>query len=466
MFGVIFVQMLVCVVGFFMCYCGVCYIFSNVQIVVQFNGVEQVGVEYVGSVGDVYVFEVFLQFCQFVDGFLYQFWCMVDIVIFFYCQVYFVVDFCLVFVVILVNQIFQMLFNVSCLCFNCCFVVIIGSCCMFCCLFIGQMVEDYQFCQGVGVQMVCIVQINRGIFIYGEQIFNVGFIVLIGFDIVYGVVCGWMYWNWFFNWIDVNVCFCQFVDEWQMFMQFFFVEVMQVEINYIIMWCGDGVVFMLFVLEGLRNFVVWIQFYIFVFWFVQWSFWVYVVILQIMVVIFVDQNIVFIMVVFGYQDIGIWQIGWVILNEFYVMQWNVVVQCYIYIVIGNDVVVGVVMINVICIVGSYNDCVSMDLYQCVFYYVYCYQVVNMIIINQNIQYEMFVKMLDLWELQRGLEQCVQYMEVGFIGGELGMFDFYVVEVMYVDVIIWVMVLWVFLQFQLGYFGWVVVDEIIYDILFI
>lgn len=226
MFGVIFVQMLVCVVGFFMCYCGVCYIFSNVQIVVQFNGVEQVGVEYVGSVGDVYVFEVFLQFCQFVDGFLYQFWCMVDIVVFFYSQVYFVVDFCLVFVVILVNQIFQMLFNVSCLCFNCCFVVIIGSCCMFCCLFIGQMVEDYQFCQGVRIQMVCIVQINRGIFIYGEQIFNVGFIVLIGFDIVYGVVCGWMYWNWFFNWIDVNVCFCQFVDEWQMFMQFFFVEVM------------------------------------------------------------------------------------------------------------------------------------------------------------------------------------------------------------------------------------------------
>lgn len=36
------------------------------------------------------------------------------------------------------------------------------------------------------------------------------------------------------------------------------------------------------------------------------------------------------------------------------------------------------------------------------------------------------------------------MEVGFIGGELGVFDFYVVEVMYVDVIIWVMVLWVFL----------------------
>lgn len=90
----------------------------------------------------------------------------------------------------------------------------------------------------------------------------------------------------------------------------------------------------------------------------------------------------------------------------------------------------------------------------------------MIIINQNIQYEMFVKTLDLRELQRGLEQRVQYMEVGFIGGELGAFDFYVVEATYVDVIIRATVLWVFLQFQLGYFGWVVVDEIIYDILFI
>ncbi len=41
----------------------------------------------------------------------------------------------------------------------------------------------------------------------------------------------------------------------------------------------------------------------------------------------------------------------------------------------------------------------------------------MTIINQNIQHEMFVKTLDLRELQRGLEQRVQHMEAGLIGGE-------------------------------------------------
>ncbi len=41
----------------------------------------------------------------------------------------------------------------------------------------------------------------------------------------------------------------------------------------------------------------------------------------------------------------------------------------------------------------------------------------MTIINQNIQHEMFVETLDLRELQRGLEQRVQHMEAGLIGGE-------------------------------------------------
>lgn len=309
-------------------------------------------------------------------------------------------------------------------------------------------------------------QVNRGVFVNGKQFFDMVFIVLVGFNVVYGVVCGWMYWNWFFNWIDVDIGFCQFVNEWQMFMQFFFVEMMQVEVNYIVVWCGDGVVFMLFVLESLGYFVVWFQFYIFVFWFVQWCFGVYVVVLQIMVVIFIDQNIVFVVVIFSYQDIGIWQVGWVILNEFYIMQWNVVVQCYVYFVVGDDVVVGVIVVYVVCVVCCYDYGVGVDLYQCVFYYVYCYQVVCMVVINQNIQYKMFVKVLDLWELQGSLEQSMQYMEVGFICGESGMFDFYIIEVMYVNVIVWMVVLWVVLLFQLCYFSGIMVDKVIYDILFI
>ena len=88
----------------------------------------------------------------------------------------------------------------------------------------------------------------------------------------------------------------------------------------------------------------------------------------------------------------------------------------------------------------------------------------MTIINQNIQHEMFVKTLDLRELQRGLEQRVQHMEAGLIGGEPGTLDFHAAEATYVDATIRATAPWASPQFQLGHFGWAVVDEIIHNIL--
>ncbi len=41
-------------------------------------------------------------------------------------------------------------------------------------------------------------------------------------------------------------------------------------------------------------------------------------------------------------------------------------------------------------------------------------------------------MPDLRELQRGLEQRVQHMEAGLIGGEPGALDFHAAEATYVD----------------------------------
>lgn len=74
----------------------------------------------------------------------------------------------------------------------------------------------------------------------------------------------------------------------------------------------------------------------------------------------------------------------------------------------------------------------------------------MTIINQNIQHEMFVKTLDLRELQRGLEQRVQHMEAGLIGGEPGTLDFHAAEATYVDATIRATAPWAPPQFQLGH----------------
>ena len=322
--GATFVQTLVRAARFFTCHRGVCHTFSNVQPMTQLNGVEQVGVEHAGSVGDAHALEAFLQLSQFVDGFLHQFRCTVDTATFFHGLAHFVADLRPVFAAILVNQIFQALLNASNLGIDCRIVAITSSRCAFHCLLTRQTTEDHQFRQRVGTQTVCTVQTNRGTFANGKQTFNTGFAVLIGFDTAHGVVRGRTYRNRFFNRIDANVRFRQFADERQTFMQFFLAEVTQVEINHITTRRGDGVAFTPFVPEGLRNFVAWTQFHIFVFRLAQRSFRAHAVILQITVAIFVDQNTAFTTAAFGHQDTGTWQTGWVILNEFHVTQRNAV----------------------------------------------------------------------------------------------------------------------------------------------
>ncbi len=56
------------------------------------------------------------------------------------------------------------------------------------------------------------------------------------------------------------------------------------------------------------------------------------------------------------------------------------------------------------------------------------------------------------------------MEAGLIGGEPGTLDFHAAEATYVDATIRATAPWASPQFQLGHFGWAVVDEIIHDIL--
>ncbi|AFH15301.1 hypothetical protein KO11_01550 [Escherichia coli KO11FL] len=56
------------------------------------------------------------------------------------------------------------------------------------------------------------------------------------------------------------------------------------------------------------------------------------------------------------------------------------------------------------------------------------------------------------------------MEAGLIGGEPGALDFHAAEATYVDATIRATAPWASPQFQLGHFGWAVVDEIIHDIL--
>ena len=89
----------------------------------------------------------------------------------------------------------------------------------------------------------------------------------------------------------------------------------------------------------------------------------------------------------------------------------------------------------------------------------------MTIIDQDIQDEVFVKALDLRELQRSLEQGMQHMEAGFIRSKPGTLNFHPAKATNVDAAVFATTPRAAPLFQLGHFGRTVMDKIIHDILF-
>ena len=216
--------------------------------------------------------------------------------------------------------------------------------------------------------------------------------------------------------------------------------------------------------ERLRNFVARTEFHVFVFWLAQRGFRTHAVVLQITVAVFVDQNTAFTTAAFSHQDTGAWQTCWVILNEFHITQRNAVAQRHAHTVAGYDAAVGVVTVNTTCAARCHNNSVSTDLHQRAFHHVHGNQAASMTVVNQDIQNEVFVKALNLRELQRCLEQRMQHVEAGLIRGKPGTLDFHAAEATYVDATVFTTAPWAAPLFQLRHFSWAVVDKVIHDIL--
>ena len=77
---------------------------------------------------------------------------------------------------------------------------------------------------------------------------------------------------------------------------------------------------------------------------------------------------------------------------------------------------------------------------------------------------MLIKTLDLRVFQRGLEQGVQHMKAGFIGGKPGPLDFHTAETAHVDGTVFFAAPRAAPQFQLGHFCRTVFDKILHHIL--
>ena len=217
--------------------------------------------------------------------------------------------------------------------------------------------------------------------------------------------------------------------------------------------------------ESLRNFVAWAEFHVFVFRLAKRGFRTHAVILQIAIAVFVDQNTAFTAAAFRHQYAGARQAGWVILDELHITQRDAVAECHAHTVTGDDAAVGVVAVYATRTARCHHHRIRADLDKRAFHHVHRHQSARMTVVDQNVENEMFVKALDLWELEGGLEQGVQHVEAGLIGGKPGAFDLHATEAADVDAPVRTAAPRASPLFQLGHFRWAMVHEVINDILF-
>ncbi|MNE33000.1 hypothetical protein D3C80_1266400 [compost metagenome] len=255
---------------------------------------------------------------------------------------------------------------------------------------------------------------------------------MIGFNAAHGVVRGRTYRDRLFHRVDADIGLGQFTDERQTFQQFLFTQVAQVEINHVSARGSNGTAGTPFMPESLRNLVARAQFHVFVLWLTQRGFRPHAVVLQVAVAVFVYQNAAFATAAFGHQDTGARQAGRVILDELHITQRYAVVECHAHAITGDDTAVGVIAVHAAGTAGSHDYRIGTDLHAGAFHHVHRHQAAGLAVIYQNIQHKVLVETLDLRVFERGLEQGMQHVEAGLVGGEPGAFNLHAAEATYVD----------------------------------
>ncbi|SSM09662.1 Uncharacterised protein [Klebsiella pneumoniae] len=153
-----------------------------------------------------------------------------------------------------------------------------------------------------------------------------------------------------------------------------------------------------------------------------------------------------------------------ILNEFHVAQRHAMAQGHPHPVTGDDAAVGVVAVDAPGAAGSQHHGVSADLHQGAFHHIHRHQAAGLPVIDQQVKDEMFVKALNLGKLKGGLEEGMQHVEAGFVGGKPGAFDFHATEAPDVDAAVGAAAPWASPLLQLGHFRRAVMNKIVDDIL--
>ncbi|MNV52133.1 hypothetical protein D3C71_1442100 [compost metagenome] len=131
---------------------------------------------------------------------------------------------------------------------------------------------------------------------------------------------------------------------------------------------------------------------------------------------------------------------------------------------GDDAAIGVVAVHASGTAGGHDHRIGADLHAGAFHHVHCDQTADLTVIHQNIQHKVLVETLDLRVFERGLEQGMQHVEAGLVGGEPGSFNLHAAEATHVDRTVRFTAPRAAPLFQLGHFPRAVVDEMVDHVL--
>ena len=295
------------------------------------------------------------------------------------------------------------------------------------CLLTGHLAEDHDLGQGVGTQTVGAVQTDGGTFASGIETGQTSGALAVGFDATHGVVGGRTYRNRLFYRIHTHIGLGQFADEGQTLFQVLLAKVAQVEVNHVAHGALDHAAFLLLLPEGLGETVARTQLHVLVLRLADRGFRAQTVILQVAIAILVEQDATLTTTTFGHQDAGARQTGRVILDELHVPQRYAVAVGQGHAVPGDDATVGVVAIDTTCAAGGQHHGLGLDEAGDAVLDVKGDDTLDTAIFHDEIQTEVLVEALDGRVLDGGLEQGVQDVEAGLVGGEPGAGDLHPAE---------------------------------------
>ncbi|SJN57753.1 hypothetical protein BQ6471_02706 [Vibrio gazogenes] len=179
-------------------------------------------------------------------------------------------------------------------------------------------------------------------------------------------------------------------------MQVFLAQMTQIQMDDIAEWMWDGVAFLLFVPESLRNFVTRTEFHIFVFRLADRCFRAHTVILQVTVAVFIDDNTAFTPTPFGHQDPCTGQTCRMVLDKLHIAKWHTVTIGHSHTITGYNATIGITLINTACTTSRQNDGFCFNRDQFTFCHMNGNQTLHLTVVHQQINHEVFVKAFDLW----------------------------------------------------------------------